>query len=140
MARTQKTAPCTPREASKRAAIAMAYLEAAESVMTERAELREEHLSVAAGAAVLAGIAASDAICGCRLGRIHRGGDHRGAVDLLKSATPDGKALSLKLARLLDMKDQAHYGIYFVSARKASDAVKGAPEILVARALEETER
>ena len=139
MARRRRTAPCTPYEASKRAAIAQAYLESAEPVMAERAGVKEEHLSVAAGAAILAGIAASDAICGRRLGQIHRGDDHHGAVDLLKSAIPDGKSFSLKLARLLDMKDQAHYGIYFVSARKASDAVKAA-RFLVTRARQETER
>jgi hypothetical protein len=50
MARTQKTAPCTPQEASKRAAIAAAYLESAELAMAERDELNEEQLSVAAGA------------------------------------------------------------------------------------------
>ena len=132
MPRQQRTTLCTPHEASRRAAIAQAYLESAELAMTERAEVKEEHLSVAAGAAILAGIAASDAICGSRLGQIHHGHDHRDAVDLLKRATPDGKSISLKLARFLDMKDQAHYGIYFVSARKASDAVKAA-RILVAR-------
>jgi len=139
MTRTNRTAPCSHSDASKRAAIALAYLETAESVMAERAELKEEHLSVAAGAAVLAGIAASDSICGCRLGKIHRGEDHRGALDLLKSAIPDGREISGKLGRLLDIKDEAHYGIYVVSARRASDAVKWA-RILVARARQEIER
>jgi len=107
--------------------------------MAERATLKEEHLSVAAGAAVLAGIAASDAICGRRLGKIHRGESHRDAVVLLQSATPDGKALSAQLGRLLDIKDEAHYGIYFVSARKASAAVTAARR-LVQRAQTEIER
>jgi hypothetical protein len=139
MPRQLRTAPCTPADAKKRAAIATAYLEAAEWILKERSKLKEESLSVAAGAAVLAGIAASDAICGRRLGKFHRGDDHRVAVDLLRTATPDGKQLSTKLGRLLDVKDEAHYGIYFVSARKASDAVRSA-QILVARAQTEVQR
>jgi hypothetical protein len=139
MPRTHRTASCTPAEAKKRSAIAMAYLEAAESILNERPDLKEENLSVAAGNAVLAGIAASDAICGQRLRKVHHGDDHRGAIDLLRTAVPDGKQLSTKLGRLLDMKDEAHYGIYFVSARKASDAVKAA-RILVGRAQTEVQR
>jgi hypothetical protein len=126
MPRTQRTASCTPAQAKQRAAIPLAYLEAAESILRERSEVKAENLSVAAGTAVLAGIAASDAICGQRLRKIHRGDDHRGAIDLLRSAVPDGKQLSTKLGRLLDVKDEAHYGILFVSARKASGAVKAA--------------
>lgn len=41
---------------------------------------------VAAGLAVLAGIAGSDAICARRLGAIHRGEDHRGAAALLEDS------------------------------------------------------
>jgi len=139
VSRASRTAPCSSREASKRAAIALAYLETAEAVMAERPELREEHLSVAAGAAVLAGVAASDAICGRRLGKIHRGEDHRGAIDLLRSAIPDGREMAAKLARLLDTKDEAHYGIRIVSRRRASDALRWA-RALVERARRETER
>lgn len=54
---------------------------------------RVEMPGVAAGLAVLAGIAAADAVCAARLGRIHRGDDHRGAADLLRQAVPDGKTL-----------------------------------------------
>lgn len=64
--------------------------------------------------------------CGKRLRKVHRGDDHRGAGDLLRTAVPDGKKLATKLGRLLDLKDEAHYGIFFVSARKASDAVRAA--------------
>ena len=55
---------------------AQAYLEVAGNVLREPS--RDEYLNVAAGLAVLAGIAASDAICGTPLGRIHRGDDHTG--------------------------------------------------------------
>lgn len=139
MPRTHRTASYTPNEAKKRAAIAMAYLEAAECILKERSGLKEANLSVAAGNAVLAGIAASDAICGQRLRKVHRGDDHRGAIDLLRNAVPDGRQLSTKLGRLLDLKDEAHYGILFVSGRKASDAIRTA-RMLVERAQTEVQR
>jgi hypothetical protein len=94
---------------------------------------------VAAGLAVLAGIAASDAICGIRLGRIHRGEDHQGAQDMLRKATPDGDRLAAQLGRLLSLKDAAHYGVQVISSRNATDATKWASR-LVERAREETER
>ena len=62
---------------------------------------------VAAGIAVLAGIAAADAICGVRLREIHRGDDHRAAATLLSRATPDGAKLAATFKRLIDVKDAA---------------------------------
>ena len=139
MTRRNATSACTPSDAAHRAQIARAYLATAQAVLTENRQLKEEYLSVAAGSAVLAGIAASDAICGSRLGKIHWGEDHRAAVDLLNTAVPDGKVLAAKLARLLDIKHEAHYGISLVSARRASDTIKWA-RALVDRATEEVER
>ncbi len=98
-----------------------------------------EYLNVVAGVAVLAGIAAADAICGTRLGRIHRGDDHLGAQDLLRQATPDGTQLATQLGRLLSLKAAAHYGVQVVSSRQATDATKWAAR-LVERARQETER
>lgn len=111
-------------------------MEIADSVLEERG--RDEYLNVAAGLAILAGIAASDAICGIRLGYVHRGDDHRRAQDLLGTATPDGQKLATNLGRLLGLKDAAHYGV-LVAPRKASDARRWAAH-LVERAAEEAER
>jgi hypothetical protein len=88
---------------------------------------------------VLAGIAAADAICARRLGRIHRGEKHRDAAALLRDATPDGAKLGTTLSRLIDVKDAAHYGVVVVPPRRASDAIKWA-KVLVDRAREEVER
>jgi hypothetical protein len=96
-------------------------------------------LNVAAGLAVLAGVAASDAICARRLGRIYRGDDHRGASELLKQSTADGAKLASVFLRLIDIKDLAHYGVIVVSPRKARDTVHWARQ-LVDRAREEVER
>lgn len=103
-----RRASCGIREARARLRTAQAYLEVAELVLDEQA--REEFLSVSTGLAVLAGIAASDGICCARGGSRHRGDDHRGAARLLGQATPDGKMLATTLLRLLDLKDEAHYG------------------------------
>lgn len=137
MPRSPRTSPCSTAEARTRLRTARAYLDVAGSVLAERD--RGEYLNVAAGMAVLAGIAASDAICGVRLGCLHRGEDHHGAADLLRTATPDGPKLATVLGRLLSLKDAAHYGVPVVSARKATDARKWADQ-LVERAREETER
>lgn len=115
----------------------MAFLEIAELVLDEKDRI--EMPGVAAGIAVLAGIAASDALCGRRLGEIHRGDDHRSASALLEQATPDGKKLAATFLRLIDIKDEAHYGLILVTPRRARDAVRWATQ-LVARAAEEIER
>jgi hypothetical protein len=123
-------------EARQRLRYATAYLEIAELVLGDD---RAEMPGVAAGLAVLAGIAASDAICARRLGEIHRGESHREAGRLLRDATPDGKALAGTLLKLLDIKDEAHYGLIIVPVRKAKDAVRWA-RVLTTRASEEAER
>jgi hypothetical protein len=133
MARTRSI---TFAEARQRLRSAGAYLEVAELVL---ADDRSEMPGVAAGLSVLAGIAASDAICAHRLGKIHRGESHREARDLLRGATADGKRLSDTLAKLLDIKDEAHYGLIVVPPRKARDAVRWA-KILYDRAQEELQR
>jgi len=129
--KTTRTAQCTPDQARVRFATAEAYLEVAAAVLNERPA--GEYRNVAGGVAILAGIAASDAICGLRLGRLHRGDDHRGAVDLIRRATKDGPKLAAQLQRLLTLKDAAHYGMILISARNATDAMKWAT-FLVQRA------
>jgi hypothetical protein len=132
-----RTAQCGTAEAQSRLRTARAYLEVAALVLDERD--RDEYLNVSAGLAVLAGIAASDSICCARLRSRHRGDDHRGAAELLRRATPDGSELAVTLLRLLDLKDEAHYGVMVVAPRKARDAHKWATR-LVERAAQEIER
>jgi hypothetical protein len=132
-----RTAACDVAEGRTRFRTAQAYLNVAASVLDERD--RDEYVNVAAGLAVLAGIAASDAICCIRLGCRHRGDDHRGAAELLRTATPDGGELAKTLLKLLDLKDAAHYGVLVVASRKARDAVRWSGR-LVDRARQESER
>jgi hypothetical protein len=137
MPRPVRTPPCTKADARVRLRTAQGYLDVAELVLDERQ--RDEFLSVAAGLAVLAGIAASDSICCTRLGRRHRDDDHRGAAASLTQSVPDGPALASQLLRLLDIKDQAHCGLVVVAPRKARDAMRWAKH-LVARAGQELDR
>ena len=107
--RTGRTADCTRADALQLLDRAQSLLDAADLVVGE-----EEFEGVAAALTVLAGIAASDATCCARLGRRHRGQDHRGAVDLLAGLAPHGKQMANDLQRLLDRKDNAHYGVIHV--------------------------
>ena len=116
MPKTARTALCSKSEARACLRTARAYLAVVGSVLGKRDP--GEYLHAAAGLAVLAGIAGSDAICGARLGQIHRGEDHRGAQDLPQQATPDGKKLATALGRLLSMKDAAHHGLIVVSGSR----------------------
>jgi hypothetical protein len=115
------TSPNRRRTASKadartRVGAARAYLEVADLVLDENADVAMP--GVAAGLAVLAGIAASDGISAVRLGEIHRGADHRGAAELLRGATADGSKLKATFLKLIDLKDEAHYGLTLVRNAK----------------------
>lgn len=133
---TARTVPAGRVEARARLSTAEAYLQVAQLVLSEPD--RHGFANVAAGNAVLAGIAASDAICAARLRQIHRGDDHRAAARLLATATPDGKRLAATLTRLLDLKDTSQYGTSLMSSRNARDAARWAGD-LVARARTEIE-
>lgn len=87
---------------------------------------------VAAALAVLAGIAAADAACCHSLGARSRGQDHRQAVALLGTVVPDGSTMASDLDRLLDLKDNAHYGVLGVSKQEARSAMAQALRIVTA--------
>lgn len=122
-----RTVDCTIREARQRLSTARAYLEAAELILGDE---RREFSGVAAGNAVLAGIAAADAICGKGLKKCFRGEDHRQAAELLEGAFFDGPISKKALLRLLDLKDAAHYGFQDFSRMSAKKAVKLARELV----------
>lgn len=123
-------------EARSRLEHADAYLVAARLAADET---DSAYNAVAAGNAVLAGIAAADTICCLRLGERARGESHEEALTFLTRAAPDGLRLAQTLARLLSIKQQSHYGVDLVSARRAADATRQAGRLL-ARAREELER
>jgi hypothetical protein len=111
------------------------FLEVAQLVADEGDDV--EYASPAAALAVLAGIAASDAACCKALGRRYWGQDHREAAALLERVTAGGRQAANSLGRLVDLKDEAHYGLFDVATsdlksalRQASSLVKFASEIL----------
>jgi hypothetical protein len=89
-----------------------------------------EYASAAAALAVLAGIAAADAACCHVLGRRSRGQDHRPATELVGQIEPDGQQASNALRRLLDLKDQAHYGLFDVSGDNLTTALRQAEGLI----------
>ena len=68
-------------------------------------------------------LAASDVACRHKLGRRPRSQDHKQAVDLVRQVIPHGDALANDLDRLLDLKDNAHYGVLGVADGEAKKAV-----------------
>lgn len=117
-----KTTKCDPSDARTRLRQAAAFVSVAELVFSEQDDEELLFNGVAAALAVFAGIAASDAACCARLGRV-RGQDHAGAVDLVRTVQPDGPALAKDLARLLAIKDNVHYGALWTSLPDAKAAV-----------------
>jgi hypothetical protein len=120
---------CGLHEARTRLAHARAFADTAELVLGED---DAGSANVASSLAVLAGIAASDAVCCAALGRRPRGQDHRDAVSMLAEVAGVGLDVGKDLARLLDVKDNAQYGTSFLSNKTAALAVKWAQRMIAA--------
>jgi|ERR1035437_6141931 hypothetical protein len=123
-----RVSPCDKADAKDRLRRAESFLYVADLTLGERVDTPLDHdainlSGVAAALAVLAGIAASDAACCHNLGRRPRSQDHKQAVDLVRQVIPHGEALANDLDRLLDLKDNAHYGVLGVADGEAKKAV-----------------
>lgn len=93
-----------------------------------------EAINVCVGAAVLAGIAAADAICIVSTGQRYSGTDHAAAAALLGETD---SALGRKLASLVALKTHSHYGDDLLTAADRKKALR-AGEALVAAATRAT--
>ncbi len=82
--------------------------------------------NVAGSAAVLAGIAAADAICGYVLGVRSSGQDHREAGELLAEATGSDSRAPSHLRRLLAAKTETQYTPLSIGATKARELLVSA--------------
>ena len=129
--------PCTVVEARALLANARAYLETATLVRTEP---RAGFDHVAVGTAVLAAIAASDAICCRALGERARGQDHHEAVELLSQVRfgaggLDAQArrateLARALETALDLKGESHYGVHLLGEPQLQRVVRAAQKLI----------
>ena len=124
-ARTQR---CSEADAAHRLRHARKFLEVAELLAEEGDDI--EYASPAAALAVLAGIAASDAACCKALGMRSRSQDHRQAATLLERVAPGGKTAAKTLERLLNLKDEAHYGLFDVSGNDLKSALRQASKLV----------
>jgi hypothetical protein len=126
-----KVERCSKADAKIRVDHARLYLTVAQTVLI--AEPGEE-ATVATGNAVLAAIAAADAICCASAGSRFRGQDHAGAADYLEKVTGD-KKLATTLRDVVNLKDLGHYGLGNVAAARAKSAIRKARQLV-----EEAER
>lgn len=120
-----RTQDCTREEARTRQGQAKKFLEVADLVASE-----PDSASVSASLAVLAGIAASDASCCRALGRRSRSQNHHDAEALVKQIEPGGANAANQLRRLIDLKDQAHYGLFDVSGSDLHRAIGQAKRLI----------
>jgi hypothetical protein len=118
---------CTGADARKRLADARQYLEIAELAESEEVG---EAANVAAGNAVLAGIAAADAACCQNLGESSRGQDHRDAAAFLRRVNPRGDQAAKDFERLISIKDKAHYGFTHVASSDLKAAIRQAHKLV----------
>jgi hypothetical protein len=125
--RSGRSQPCSEADARRRIDHARKFQEVAQ---LSASEADNEYASVAAALAVLAGIAASDAACCKALGRRARGQDHHEAEDLLRQIRPGGDRAAVALGRLIDMKDDAHYGFFDVSGKDLQTAIRQAKALV----------
>jgi hypothetical protein len=119
---------CTKADGASRLRQAELWVEMADLALAGETPGPTER-TVAAGCAVLAGIAAADAICCAVTGTRYRGSDHRQAADFLETVTGD-QGLGKKLRDLVDLKDAGHYGLHDVAPDKARMTVRRASALV----------
>lgn len=120
----------TRADVQVRAQHAHSFIEAADLVdqLGEEAGIPQRGNTIGS-LAVLAGIAASDAICGAILGIRAAGEGHGEAVDLLRSTEP-GKRLAAHLRRLVDAKTETQYSAAVLTESRAGDLMKAAQRLI----------
>ena len=107
------------------------FLDVAELVVDEKdQDASFVYASSAAALAVLAGIAASDAVCCGELGKRSRSEDHRDAEQLLALITPGGKKAAGDLRELLNLKDKAQYGFLAMSVPEVRKVMRRASRLV----------
>ena len=121
----------TKEDARQRAATAREHLQVAEEHFGYAAQSagRSASAQVSVSNAILAGIAAADAICGKILATRAADQDHKAAADLLTTVQPDGAVLAAKFRRLVADKTLLQYG-GFCTAKTAGEMTKCARDLI----------
>jgi hypothetical protein len=119
---------CGRADARARLRHAELYLSLAQTVLADDGG---DQATVAAGNAVLAAIAAGDAICCAAGGARYRGPDHRRAAEQLERITGDKQLASL-LREVVDLKDAGHYGLSDIATSRGKSAVRKAEQLVSA--------
>lgn len=122
-----RTRRCDPQDKVQRHQQAKAFADLAElDPLASDGPTR----SAAVSNAVLAGIAAADAICCRRLGQHAAGSDHQQALDLLGQAGDLGASARRELAALLAAKNKAQYEQTDPTVAEAKRAIRAMQRLL----------
>lgn len=117
------TKPTKPGEGRGRRQVAERYLEVARLIDSEDGTA----INVCVGVAVLAQIAAADAICAAALGERHSGQDHEAAADVLARVNPK---LAKLLRDLVTLNTTSHYGFGLLTAAERRTALRCATALV----------
>jgi hypothetical protein len=123
-----RTTPCNRQQAGQRLRQAEGFLRWAQAALADKGD--EVNLDVAASLAVLAGIAASDALCGKALGYYSRGQSHADAANLIRSIQPGGTDLAGRFTQLVANKNDAQYAPETMGESSAKAAVRQAADLV----------
>jgi hypothetical protein len=85
---------------------------------------------VAAALAVLTGIAAADAACCAALGERSRGQADQNAIALIRTVRPNGVQMPRHLDRLIQKKDNVHYGMISTTDTEAHAMIAWAQRLI----------
>ncbi len=124
-----KARECASRETLRPLSAARQFLEAAEFYVGDE---DPDGRRVAVSNAVLAGIAASNAMCCARVGRHAVGDDHQAAITLVGTIGPEGREAAKAPTALLSVKHKAQYQTSAVGKADATGAVRRAQSLIAA--------
>ena len=125
-----RVTPCTTADARARQRKAQSFATGAELVLELGEDTGLDLPAVAAALSVLAGIAAADAACCSAQGERSRGQDHRQAEQLVATVLPNGPQMAKDLKRLLERKDNAHYGVISTTEKETRDMLGWAKRLV----------
>jgi len=115
-----QTRPASIGDARSYLSKAREYLQAAEDAFARK------HYVAAGGNAVLAGIAAADAIAAARAGSVWIGAHSEAPAYLERVGGADGTAAARQLRRLIPLKNRTEYDPASLTEAESSDAVEAA--------------